>query len=418
MIQRIVFIFLIFTSLTHAYFLTTNNLSTGNRVLKSFDIEPSYLTSSMYTSTKYLESHFSTVHFLKVLREGQDIVPMLKTMLKNKKVPEIFLYLAMAESNFHLHAKSNSRAVGLWQFMKRTAQNFGLRIDKYVDERKDPIKSTEAAIKYLKYLHNMFGKWYLAAMAYNCGEAKIRKAIKEAKSDNIAILLSEKEKYIPRETRRYIGKILAMATISLDESFILENDADYLLNQGQNNVIEKVNVPANTSLGAIAKTIGISTRKLKEYNSHLRYYFTPPNSKKYHVYLPYGKGKLFKQRFKPDEKANKYKQHRYYIIRKGDSLYSIAKKHHISISLLREYNYFRKKYLKIGQKIIIPSEYKDFKSEKVRVGSAQKEYIVKKGDTLGSISLRFKVKISDIREINKKRNSFIKIGERIVIPSK
>lgn len=418
MIIRILLPILLLFNYANAYFMTQNNSKNGNEILKSFDIDVSFLKESMYASAKEVENKYKTTHFLRVLRDGRDIVPMLRKMLKEEGVPDIFLYLAMAESNFHLHAKSRSRAVGLWQFVKATGQHFGLKIDRYVDERKDPIKSTQAAIKYLQYLHNMFGKWYLAAMAYNCGEARVRKAIKNAQSDNIAILLDEEKKYIPGETRRYIGKILAMASVSLSEEFMLENNADYLLNQGESLIFEKVYVPANTSLGSIAQSIGVSSKTLKIYNPHLRYFFTPPNVEKYHVYLPYGKSLEFAKKFKSNSKNNNYKGHKVHVVKKGDSLYTIAKKYQVKLSLLKDYNNFKRKYLKIGQKIIVPSLHvEDMSMKSIKIKNIKRQYIVKKGDTLGSISQRFKVKVSDVREINKKKNSFIKPGEKIVIPS-
>lgn len=414
MIIRFFFGVLLFFGFANAYFMTQNSEQNGNEVLRSFDIDSSFLKESMYASTKDIKNRYKTTHFLSVLREGRDIVPMLRTMLKKEQVPEIFLYLAMAESNFHLHAKSRSRAVGLWQFVEKTGKTFGLKIDKYVDERKDPIKSTKAAITYLKYLHNIFGKWYLAAMAYNCGEARVRKAIQEAKSDDIALLLDEEKKYIPKETRRYIGKILAMAQVSLSEDFMLDNNADYLLNQGQSLVFEKVYVGANTSLNSVAKSIGVSLKTLKEYNPHLRYIFTPPNVKSYHIYIPYGKSTEFANNFKANSQENKYQGHTIYEVKKGDNLYSIARKHKIKLTLLKDFNQLDKKYLKIGQKIIIPSLH----VEALHVNHAMKEYIVKKGDTLRSISRKFKVKVSDVRAINQKGSSMIKPGEKIVIPTK
>ena len=175
-------------------------------------------------------------------------------MIADAGIPDVFLYLAMAESNFSATAYSSAKAVGLWQFMPYTGKKFGLRIDDYVDERRDPIKSTRAAIEYLQSLHSEFGKWYLAAMAYNCGEGRVRRAIREAGSDDLRILLDANKKYVPRETRDYIRKIVAMAYLSNNPEFILENESDHLLNQGSSQTYTPVDVPGGTTLADVAKS--------------------------------------------------------------------------------------------------------------------------------------------------------------------
>jgi len=310
--------------------------------------------------------------------------------------------MAMAESNFTPDAYSKSKASGMWQFMPYTAKKFGLKINKYMDERRDPIKSTIAAIKYLKYLHKIFGKWYLVALAYNCGEGRVLRAKRRAKTDNLEILLNPKKKYLPRESRTYIRKILMMQNMANSPDFILENNSAYLLNQGSAETFSKVFVRQGTSLSSVASSIGISLKGLKAYNPQLRYYFVPPKIGKYHIYIPYNKQIAFKQNFNPKKSKGRFFAYR---VKKGDSLHKIAKKYRISYRVLREFNHLKSNLLHVKQSLIIPS-----------IRPPTISYIAKNGDTLGKISKKYKVAVNKIIRVNHKKSTTIKIGEKLVIP--
>ncbi|NPA73900.1 MAG: lytic transglycosylase domain-containing protein, partial [Epsilonproteobacteria bacterium] len=173
---------LLFASLT-----MQDDFSKEIRVLKSLDIDESFLTDPVFVDMQTTLDKYRAKHFLKVLEDGHTFVPVLTKMIADAKIPKAFLYLAMAESNFSAEAKSKTRAVGLWQFMPRTAKLLGLKVNRYIDERRDPIKSTKVAIKYLKFLHKRFGKWYLAALAYNCGEGKLSKVIRKVGTDKLSV---------------------------------------------------------------------------------------------------------------------------------------------------------------------------------------------------------------------------------------
>ena len=367
------------------------------------DIDTSFLTDSTFLSMKESIGRYRTKHFLKILEDGYVFVPILRKMIKDAKIPEAFLYLAMAESNFSARAYSKAKAAGLWQFMPYTARKFGLEINLYVDERRDPIKSTEAAIKYLKYLHKIFGKWYLAAIAYNCGEGKLSRAIKKAKSDDLKTLLDRRKRYIPKESRLYIRKIVLMALMSNDTEFITQNGADYLLNRGSTFSLSKVEVKGGTTLDEVAQSIKISAKELKTYNPHLRYFFLPPSPKKYHLYLPYDKLTEFKQNFKPSKKSRKFFVHK---VKKGDSLYSIGRRYGVNYKIIKDFNSLRSNILRINQKLIIPT-----------ITKMQKKYIIKKGDTLSLISKKFKVDLKKLMQANNLKTHIIRPGVKIVIPN-
>ncbi|MCB0422671.1 MAG: lytic transglycosylase domain-containing protein [Bdellovibrionales bacterium] len=139
-------------------------------------------------------------------------LPLMKKMLREKKLPEDLAYIAMIESGFSAHATSTADAVGHWQFIKTTANRYGLRTKWWLDERRDPEKSTRAAANYLADLYRMFNSWYLAAAAYNMGENGLKRLIRRYNSTNYWVL--SKKRRFPRETREYIPKLMAAMLIS------------------------------------------------------------------------------------------------------------------------------------------------------------------------------------------------------------
>ena len=401
MIRLILVVFLLMQS-AYAFLSTETNYQEQAKVLKSLDIDPTFLTDLTFITMKEDADRYRTKHFLKVLENGNRFIPVLQNMIHEAGIPDAFLYLAMAESNFIPNAYSRARAVGIWQFMPFTARKFGLKINLYVDERSDPIKSTQAAIKYLKYLHKRFGKWYLAAIAYNCGEGRVSKAIKRAGTDDLAVLLNARKKYIPRESRLYIRKIMMMEHIATSTDFMIGHDADYLMNRGTTHTFAKVSVRGGTTLSNIADSVGMSYKELKSYNPHLRYGFVPPVKGSYDIYLPYGKHTLFEQNFDPKKDNGRFYVHK---IKKGDSLYKIGKRYGVSYKVIKDFNHLRSNLLKLNKKLVIP----------VLKPKTQK-YTIRRGDTLGNISRRFNVAIRAIMKLNNKKSSQIIVGERLIVP--
>lgn len=401
MIRFILLIFLLIQS-ANAFLSTATNYQEQAKVLKSLDIEPTFLTDLVFITMKEDADRYRTKHFLKVLENGNRFIPVLQNMIKEAGIPDAFLYLAMAESNFTPSAYSKAKAAGIWQFMPYTGRKFGLTIDLYVDERRDPIKSTEAAIQYLKYLHNKFGKWYLAAIAYNCGEGRVARAIKKAGTDDLAVLLDRHKKYIPRESRIYIRKIMMMEHLSNNADFIVGHDAGYLMNRGTTHTFAKVSVKGGTTLSNVADSVGMSYKELKSYNPHLRYGFVPPGKGKFDIYLPYGKHIAFNQNFDPKRDNGRFYVH---IIKKGDSLYAIGKRYGVSYKIIKDFNKLKSNNLRINKKLVIPV-----------LKPKTHKYTIKSGDTIGDISRKFNVAVSTLMKANNKKSSQILIGERLDIP--
>jgi membrane-bound lytic murein transglycosylase D len=188
-------------------------------------------------------------------------------------MPEELLYLAMIESGFVTTATSRVSASGVWQFMGATARAFGLKVDYWVDERRDPVRATDAALDYLEELYEMLGSWYLAAAAYNAGPAVVQRALDREKAtlpddEDIYWRIAE---YLPTETRNYVPKMLAATLIAQQPEhfgFAVEKSFPYLFDQ--------VLVPGGTSLVQVSRALGVHPALIRELNPHLIRGVTPP----------------------------------------------------------------------------------------------------------------------------------------------
>lgn len=352
--MKIIYILLCAFTFSYAQFNTMNYDIRSEEVLKTFDVEPEFFNNTNFIDVK--NSFFSERrqnYLLERFKNGHEFIPTLKEMFLKEGIPQEFLYLAMVESEFSLTARSKKRATGLWQFMPKTAKSFGLTINAQIDERKDLIKSTQAAIAYLKYLKATFGKWYLAAIAYNCGDGRLKRGIKEAGSDSLSVLLDPDKKYIPLESRMYIRKILSVSLLFHNVDTLKTNDYDYFLNRGANTMIATIEVAPATLLSQIASKIGISLKTLKQYNPQFKRTITPTYAKTYQVHFPYQFLAQYKENTQNETlQVKPYLVHR---VGKGDTIYSIAKRYGVPSKQITQYNGIKNSNrLSINQEIVIP----------------------------------------------------------------
>jgi membrane-bound lytic murein transglycosylase D len=209
---------------------------------------------------------------------------MIKKALRDRNMPEELFYLAAIESGFSPGATSRVSASGMWQFMGPTAQQFGLRIDEWVDERRDPIRATNAALDYLQSLHEQFGSWYLAAAAYNAGPGRVARALRAHAEDQTGHeeLYWEIIEHLPRETRAYVPKMLALIVLG-------QAAEEYGFDVKPSNPVEfdRVWVPSNTSLRWVAGAVKVPVSRLRDLNPHLIRGVTPPDEL-YPVRVPPG----------------------------------------------------------------------------------------------------------------------------------
>ena len=209
---------------------------------------------------------------------------LVQDALRAKGMPEDLLYLAMMESGLKPRAVSNVSAVGLWQFMSPTALQYGLRVDSYVDERRDPIGATEAALDYLNWLHERFGSWYLAAAAYNAGPGRVERVLRRYADGKIGDenLFWEIVDHLPKETREYVPRLIAATILAKDASaygFVVTSIERY--------DYDLVFVPSGTSLLRVASALEIDAGILRNLNPHLVRGVTPP-AEVYAVRVPVG----------------------------------------------------------------------------------------------------------------------------------
>ena len=216
----------------------------------------------------------------RLLGLSEQFFPLYEAEFSKTGIPQELKYLSIVESNLKPTAISVSGAVGLWQFMKSTGKLYGLRINDVVDERRDPIKSTQAASQYLKDLHQQFGDWTLALAAYNCGPGNVRKAIRRSQAEEFW----DMKGYLPSETRRYIPKYVAI-------SYVMNYSHMHDLYPKVDNdpyTLATVKIHDYTTFTQISKLTGMSKSQIASYNPSYKKWYIPSSSEGYYLTLPQG----------------------------------------------------------------------------------------------------------------------------------
>lgn len=285
-----------------------------------------------------------TAHWL--ARSGR-YIRMMTNILREEGLPDDMAWLPLIESGFNPIAYSRSHAAGPWQFIKGTARRYGLTVNYWVDERRDPVKSTRAAARYLKDLYDTFGSWSLAMAAYNAGEGKIRRALKKTNSNDFWGLL--KTRHIRNETKNYVPKFIAARMIAVQPEKYGITDIQY----HDDFTFDEVVLTRPVSLDIAARCAGISEQELKELNPELRRWITPP-VKEYTLRIPRGTREQFEAKLSKVPVDHRVTM-KLYTVRSGDSLWTIARRYGVTISDIREYNKMgRHSLIHPGQKLIIP----------------------------------------------------------------
>lgn len=285
--------------------------------------------------------------------------PIVENIFSEFNLPSDLVYLSLVESGFNPHAYSRARATGPWQFMKGTAILYGLRVDQYVDERRDPIKSTIAAARYLRDLYDMFGAWPLAMAAYNAGEGKVMRALQRSRADSFWEIAQTK--HIRRETKEYVPRFMAATIIAKNPDqygFIQESPAPHQF--------EEVIVHRSIQLQHVAVAAGIPLTELSRLNPELRRDVTPPDDQNYHLKVPVGSREAVVQAldkiptWKPTpllvkKGKNRSESSGSYRVQGGDSLWTIAKRFNLSVAQLKARNSVTSRGIKPGDLLTIGS---------------------------------------------------------------
>lgn len=369
---------------------------------------------------EYFINYFQTTRreiFTKWLSRSRAYIPMMKKIFKEKGLPEDLVYMALIESGFSPHAYSRARACGPWQFIKSTGRRYGLKVNDWIDERRDPEKSTIAAAEYLKDLYDMFGHWYLAAAAYNAGERKILRAMQKSGNDDFWEIAETR--YLKRETKDYVPKMIAGALIAKYPEKYGFNEVEYL------DPVEyaKITVNGAFDLKVISKECDIPYETLRFLNPELRTNFTPPYGY-YDLKVPVDRYDICATAIAniPSHERYKFSIH---TVKKGETLSKIARKYNSSVNLIKEVNRLNSvKQLRIGMRLIIPELYSSRRgesgTEKTRDNSSSIKirYVVKSGDTLYGIARKYRVSVQDIKLWNNLDGKPIKPGDVLIIKTK
>lgn len=348
--------------------------------------------------------------------------PVFEEALDRYNMPQELKYLAVVESALYPGAKSRAAAVGLWQFMIGTGKMYGLRSDSYVDERCDIYKSTDAACRYLRDLHRIFGSWELALAAYNCGPGNVNKAVRRAGGtlDYWAIY-----DHLPRETRGYVPAFIAV-------NYIFNHAADHNIYPVIPNYcayeVDTVQVCHPLVLDHLAEVIGGNAQELRDLNPVYKLGVVPDMDKPATIYLPRDLVAAFIRHeqalaysYRPDASApapgmavaaaaarstTSAAPAKTHVVRKGESLGVIAKKHGTTVQQLRNLNHLRHDRIAVGQKLVVRRGAPETAASKAPPATASEEldyiyHTIQKGDTLWGIAQRYPgASVDEIKRLN------------------
>ena len=385
------------------------------------------------------ETHERVEHFVKLfsgpardriglrLSRGSKYQPMIRSKFRAAGLPEDMTYLALVESGYNNDAYSRAAAVGMWQFMTATARGFGLRVDWWVDERRDPVRSTDAAIRFLKALNEQFGSLYVAAAAYNGGPGRLARGLTRfaddlegTSGDDLFFALSEK-KYLPTETKNYVPQIIAAALVGKEPArygITVDTQPAYLY--------DTVRVGPTTPLAAIATATGSSTEEIVSLNPHILRGMTPPRDS-FTVRVPAGRSAAFDSAFAALG-AEELKPFARVTSKKGESLADIAQRSRLTAKQVAWYNpklsVTKSGRLTAGQTILIPSAAVASAARDVpdpaieRYGSSSGRvttHVVRPGENLGMIAKKRGTTVADLRRRNGLKKDVIFPGQTLVV---
>ncbi len=305
---------------------------------------------TMNTQVEYYLDYFQNRHhktFANWLARSARYLPMIKKELARAGLPQDLAYLPMIESGFNTTVSSRASAVGTWQFMRSTGRNYGLTVNRYVDERCDPVKSTKAAVAYLSNLYKEFDSWHLAVAAYNAGEGKIKRAIKQSDSDDFWEIAQSQ--YIYPETKLYVPQLIAAIMIAKDPEKYGFDDIDY----AEPLEYDTVRVPRGTPLKAVAVACNLPDEDILALNRHLSRAITPPTEADYPLRVPPGKKEMVIQNLPRVQKVmvTEFNTHE---VKRGETLTTICRKYKLSKTTLLKANNLEHERLSLGQHLRIP----------------------------------------------------------------
>ena len=369
------------------------------------------------------------------IRRGQPYIDYTRRVFRERGLPEELAYLAFVESGYTPVAVSRSNAVGMWQFMAPTGRQYGLQQDWWMDERRDPYRSTRAAAEYLAKLYGDFGDWHLAVAAYNAGEGKIGRALEGTQTDTFFALcrnnaLLDDKAQLKEETRQYVPRFLAMCKIMRNADVLGFRPAE--MAEDERVLLPAVELSARpgTDLAALATKLGMSWDEFAAYNPAFRRYITPPD-RYVSVYVPrYAQAQASLLLRDASLSGSGWTT---YTVAKGDSMSRISKRTGVPVTVLRQLNR-KSEPLKAGAKLRIPGRAgatlvastpakpasgKARSSTRTAPATATAtKHKVQSGDTLGALALRYGVSVAALSAANPqlKDPRSMRVGQVLNVP--
>ncbi|MHB1225541.1 MAG: lytic transglycosylase domain-containing protein [Gemmatimonadaceae bacterium] len=406
----------------------------------AWDIDVSYATRDRVEHYVRRFAGSARASFSSWLRRGTRYEGMIREKLRAADLPEDLYYLALVESGFDSHAYSSAAAVGMWQFMTATARGVGLRVDWWVDERRDPVKATDAAIRYLSSLREEFdGSLYLAAAAYNGGSGRVSRglarhadALDGVEGDDLFFALAETG-YLRSETREYVPQLIAAALVGKNPS-----QYDIVVEPLPPFAFDSVTVPGATPLAAVATASGATMDQIRELNPQYLRGLTPPGATS-QVRVPSGRGLAFELRFDELPEAERSGVAARETTKERGRLSAIAASHGFTEQQLAWYNPGLRRasngLLIGGQTVLIPSraaveaalDVADPAVERYGAAAARtraaakaekakpRTHVVVSGESLDRIARRYDLTVKRLKGLNGLRSDLIKPGQRLVV---
>lgn len=391
---------------------------------------------------------------------AQYYFPWMQEIFDKYNVPEELIYLTIIESGLNPTAVSKAGATGIWQFMHGTGKLYGLEVNTFVDDRRDPYKATDAAARHLRDLYNMFGDWGLAISAYNCGAGNVRKAIARSGGKKT---FWEVSPYLPGETQNYFP-------LYIGAFYLMKYHNEYGIQAAEiaiPSAVDTIMVKKELHLEQVAQVMQLDIEELKTLNPQYKRLIIPAFSKSYPIRLRisdlprfieledsiynyhydeyFTPAKVYTSQFTGQPLAEGSSKKIYYTVKSGDNLSKIAAKYHLSVTELKKMNRLSSNYVKVKQRLLVGYQYveppkpiepaqplvsdtlmpQDSTTNMLNVPVAQQNsaperpitYYVKKGDTMTAIASRYGTTARKIADFNKIGNmNSIHVGQKLLIP--
>jgi len=401
-----------------------------NKRVKAMDVEMSFeLNDRVFSFIQYFTVR-NRDYTKMVMARKELFFPLFDATMTKHEMPLEVKYLAIIESGLDPQIRSRMGAMGLWQFMPATGKMYGMEVNSDVDDRMDPNQSTESAAKYLKSLYRMFGDWEVAMAAYNCGPGNVRKAIRRSGGKKTFWEIYD---YLPKETRSYIPQFQAMLYVlnHLDKHNFYLEDPTYALNH------EQIRFNKAFSLDKLAELTNLCVSDLEKLNPSIKNKKIPISNRTMSVKIPKSKSSYIKENLAwisdslindpllllavggksaERDRTSTATNFATYRVRSGDVLGTIASRHSVSVTQLKQWNNLSSSLIRVGQQLkVAPSESKAI-AQITTNASGQTFYTVQPGDSLWIISKKNPgLTVDQLKRLNNLNTNNIKPGQKLII---